>query len=333
MKKQKKKITMDKKEKNMWLSLRNDIDKNLKTYTFLLTIMTFLMRGFWYFYSLGYFRSLKIDTSYLRVDDAGSLYNVMGFVGIAAIYLTINYVMYSVIERKHIINAIRIFIIEVVLLFWGICKIESIGIVELWKDIYNWKDAIKCVVSMILDVVLLNAYAIAYAAVSLFRTIIEGTVKSENKEQTKNKKRVKKQKRIKNNKKQNDSMERKIVNDKIWLLFSVILTTAFIGGVVYIVGRETGNDKIDYKIIEEKNPQNEVDVEEKYLFPSKDDNIVRRCYAVLYETNEEYITAALCINENKNVEIETGTQRVFSKENVTTVYYSNIQDDDLKKKN
>lgn len=268
--------------------------------TVIVTIVAFLIRGFWYIYELGYFKSIGVNRIYIEVDNIGTLYYLVDCLGLAGIFIASNYFVRLLVTKKRIKEFILFLLFEVII-FWFITFVYSnVNAIEAITEMikYNQQEEyFGLFINVFLIILLVNLYGFCFG-------ILENI---EQKKQT--------------TKYNETEGEKKEIDIKKVALFSV-LVIMLEGFATFFIGVHAGHNQKAYKVIVENITTEDIEkMDEKYVFDF--DNNKVRVYPVLYENNENYIISNLCWSEKERY-IETMYQKVISKEGIETIYIEDI---------
>ena len=279
-------------ENSFWFK---NVTKIIAILTAVCTILSFLVRGFYYVYQWGGFNAFGVDRIYIDVEGMGILYNALAYLGIAILWVVSNYFTYLFWVNKKKIYVLLFWFVEVIL-FWAIVICTSgNNLVNVILDILKQENALgylELTWKMMKIVIALNVYGV-YVGFSWKK---EGRTEPNAIKYT------------------FQEIVKKIV------VFVIIVVVE--GVATFCMGASDAKAREDYKLILENVEKNDT-IEDRYLFPGEE-NLVR-IYPVLHEDDDIYIISYLC-NEESNIYIETGHQKVIAKTNVETVYCENVYD-------
>jgi len=303
-------------KKNVWYK---ESLKIIAILTMLETTAVFLIRGFWYFYKLGFYKSIGVNEIYIEVNTMSSLYEVIGYMGIAALLILSNYFVYILLIRKKIIFFIlfcaiqTICLIEIVLVF---SNIQISSVIKEMLILNQEMEYLKLIVKSFFNIIVINTGGIYYAFANniLYKKGKNKNLNNIDKEYIQDIEKIKENNHILN-----------------WIIgFFIILLVE--GGYIFGIGMISGNKKTDYKLIKEQvNTANLENYNSPYFFTYN--NKSYKEYAVLFEDKENYVIAYL-YKENGNKKIDKNRQKIISKINVETIYSENIfKEDNINKEN
>lgn len=272
-------------KENIWYK---DALKIIAILTIVGTISAFLVKGLWYFYQFGYYKAIGVNQIYIQVDALGSLYEVIGYIGIGALIVLSNYYVFLLVKKRQIVGILYCFSMEIIAFFVSVLVGYNTSFWSAVNDIFLLKLFREYIVLMILlvfGVITINIPGLYLGITNFF---------------------------------QKSKDDKKIFrNIRFWLVVLVIE-----GVYIFGVGMVAGYQKTDFKIIietvENKDREN---IDSKYIIPVNEKP--SRIYAVLYEDKENYVIAYL-YNENGNAKIDKSHQKVISKINIETSYSEDV---------
>ena len=281
---------------DLWDAVKEDIKTYKGVYTFMIAVVFFVMRGYWYIYTWGHFDALKIDKCYLRSDGDNPIYIIIACVALGLAWIFLNYIMYNLIKHKMIAATIGTIFFEIFLLFVIACILTGVTTLkELFVGI-TLKAVLTCLLMLIWNVFLLNCVGIYFSICMRIKD------------------KRKKNKSSKQIEQGNATGAETGEAEKKYNIRQMKSSLAFIlitfGFFIYITGRWMTITQTSYKVIEQTNLESNADDTNTYI--------------VLYETDEEYIVAPL-YKENDKVIKEIDEQDVIPKQGIRTKYYLNIQ--------
>lgn len=280
---------------DLWKDVKKDIKKYAGAYTFLITVLFFVMRGYWYIYTCGHFDALKIDRCYLRSDGDTPLFSIMACVGLGIAWAFLNYLMYNIIQQKRRGVALILFLVEYGICMKIVCEMTNSSIGEMFTN-SKLVDVLVCLLMIFWVVVMINYFGF-FIPICMWGQRKMKIWKKANKIE----------KGIEQNA-ESEEPDKKYNIREIGISAGIVLIS--FGIAVYFLGRNMSANQINYKVIEQKDIENN----------TGDAN----AYVVLHETDEEYIVAPL-YKENNKVIKDIDEQDVLPKQGIRTKYYSDIQ--------
>lgn len=290
--------------------VNNNSKEIVGLFSIAITCIVFWVRGMWYFYYYGYFKIFNIDESYLWVEYDMSLYSVVGLIGIAILLFFLNYWTYELLRNKKYLVFIGTLFSEIIMLFLIIYGISNIGDKDLFECMRNasWQELGHLSWSCFLCVLLLNIFGLVFHFIF--------NIPTEKKDQGMDFSFVCIIDKLKERDKQ-------ITNRILKLVIFSIITSVVLGITVFFTGVCDAKAKKDFRIIEETYIPRDNEVDEKYLF-KEENQTTKQYYVVLYETVDKYVIASLAL-ENDVIVKDINRQKVISKENINTLYCSDIE--------
>lgn len=282
-------------KKNVWYK---ESLKLIAILTMLETTAIFLIRGFWYFYKLGFYKAIGVNEIYIEVNTMSSLYEVIGYMGIAALLIVSNYFVYILLNRKKILNFLSFSFIETICLLGIVFESSNIQISSVIKEMLRLNqemEYLSLIIKSFLLILLINTGGIYFTFAN---------------------------KKLSNRDKINKQDIEKIKEHTAILIIGFFLILIIEGAYIFGIGMRSGNQKKDYKLIVEQIHNDDLEnIDNKYIFSYNNKSF--KVFAVLYEDKENYVIAHL-YKENGNNKINKNRQKVISKMNVETFYSENI---------
>lgn len=266
-------------------------------FTILITVVAFLLRGYWYIYELGYCKAIGVSRIYIETESIATLYFIIYNLGLAGVLVASNYFVYFLTEKKKTKELIGVILFEVVAFSIIVFVDSNINFFDAITEMIKYNQQIGYLLllaKMILIVVLVNLNGFI---LGLFRRIEQKDKTSEH----------------------NKVAGPEKIEIKIALPFFAVLLAIY-GLVIFFIGENDGHNQKGYKVIVENVAEEAID--EKYIFSDGDNNRMR-IYPVLYENYEIYIISYLCHNEDE-IYIESVHQKIISKVEIETVYVEDI---------
>jgi hypothetical protein len=293
-------------KKNVWYK---ESLKLIAILTMLETTAVFLIRGFWYFYKLGFYKAIGVNEIYIEVNTMSSLYEVIGYMGIAALLIVSNYFVYVLLIRKKIIFFLLFCVIQTICLLGIVLESSNIQITSVIKEMLllnQEMEYFKLIIKSFFLILVINTGGI-------YSTIANSILYNKGKN-----------KKLSNTDEENiqDIKKIKVNNDILnWIIgFFIILLIE--GGYIFGIGMRSGNQKTDYKLIYEQVDIKDIEnIHSPYFFTYN--NKLFKEYAVLFEDKDNYVIAYL-YKEDGYRKIDKNRQKIISKINVETIYSENI---------
>lgn len=258
----------------------------------------FLIKGFYFFYKWGYCNALKIDMMYIDVESAGTIYYVLGYIGIAGILVASNYLTYHIYTKRNISYLFVFWGIELIV-FWGIVLISAnINICDIFIELVRdkmWVKYLWLVFKFFIFIFMFNLNGIYFGRISQ---------KLGNEESNKT----------------SSHESSKVRYGVIDIALGMIIILAVEGLGIYYMGMDEANNRTEYKIIVEE-IEDTAKRDDRYLFMIDDREVA--IFPVLHENREQFLIAYLYKNEDM-ICIDTTRQKVISKEGVETIYLNDI---------
>lgn len=259
--------------------------------TALVTLVAFVLRGYWYAHRLGYFYAMNIDSSFLEMDSTLSLYKVLGYILVAGVLVFLNYLSGKNVYLKNF-SAVRFLIIfETIFLFLELFFAVDMNVVDIYNDIQENRNAANYVEEFLnsLWLALLVNVAGLYLGHSMRKNGITSIKEVKNKSEN-------------------------ILKPLLFIFVITIIHTFF-------VGMNEANSTTEYKIVKEIVDNEKVKSNgfesELYYFENTKDNYFYTLNAIIYESDDCYLLANIYEKE-KDIYINNEIQRVINKEGVVT---------------
>lgn len=271
-----------------------------------------MLKGFWYFFKWGYFKALGLNILYIDVEGAGAMYNVLGYVGLAVIFLFSNYCIYNFWNQKDKLLVFLTLLFEVII-FWIIVFILSnTSPCEACEEMIR-ENLILQYTGLTLCIFL---FVICFNLFGIYGVIVKKYYKVQIEKDTENNKKEDNKKKIeKVAKTDNNYIQKKI----IIFIAAAIIIIAVEGAALFLLGMHSGNQKRNYKLVIKKIEDENID--EQYSIKIGGSKCI--VYPVLHENTDNYIVSCLYKN-NGEIKVMFQYQKIISKENIETIYYDDI---------
>lgn len=300
--------------KKLYGLFKSDYAKFTSLFIAAITIGVWLIRGMWYFYTLGKFSVFKIDICYIEPTKDSVIYQIIQVIVCFIILAFFNKTFYLLIKEKdfskfHWKKIIIIFILylsELIILFGGIIFFYNYNVVKVLEEFIEYPRYIFDVfILLTLLFILFNSFGIAF---SIKEKILN-----------KEKNRLQTFIFIKDmfNFKNIENIEKALK-----MILTLICIIAFELGWVFFIGIYSTSIKKDYKIISESVEYHQ-DNNDIYTINDDEKQLSWYIYIITFENQEKYILSRL-YREEDNIKIDYKYQKVIDKDNVETLYLDNI---------
>lgn len=277
----------------------------------LVTITALIIKCMWFFYEWGFFSTYNINTAYIDMNNGGILYSLLGYIGIAILFLISNCIVYFLLIEKKGLGFIIFFLGEVILFFTMVFILANVNILDALKEMIDKQqqmEYLKMFRSTVYFFLMVNVYGLVMSIASL---IYKKCINRKNKGV-----------RYRNS---NEAAEINRGGYVRALTIIVLIVLVLVESIaMFFMGVYHGNNKKDFKIITERiDPANDSLLSTNSKFKVLDSDEYFQFYAVLFENNSNYIITYLYNVEDK-LYINRDYQKIINKENIETRYMKDI---------
>ena len=263
----------------------------------------FWTNAIWYVFQLGYFSQLKIDKCYITIDGMISIYNIIVhlIVGLTLVCVNVIAICLKKMNERKIMAVMGL--LEIGFIFYYVSAINHISLEDLIIDAVQNRNVVgvfSLICSLVMCVFIINLFSFSYWITDFLE------------------KRLKRKSEVENSdyKEEQSHNESASIAQKTRgvICACVCVCVIFISGVfTFLLGNDSAYNKKDYRIIVSSQLKN------------MDLNVGSEIYAVLFQTEDEYIIAEINM-EKDEPEIYYDKQMIIPKSGIETIYYENYKE-------